>query len=148
MLSVLFTGNVNIWVSVLAEESWTVTEKVTGPDAVGVPVKAPPLARFSQLGRPVAVNVYPPVPPVAVKVVPLYRMPVVAGARGDVVTNANGTIVGTITGKIKLPDVMFPNESVTVTENATDVTPDGGVPVSTPAGLRPSQLGSPVALHS
>jgi hypothetical protein len=69
---------------------------------------------------------------------------VVAGGKGDVVIN----ISGEFTGSTKVPVARFPRESVTVTLNETDATPEGGVPVNRPLELSFSHLGSPVADHA
>ncbi len=51
-------------------------------------------------------------------------------------------------GKVNVLVAMLLDESVTVTGNVRDVVPIGGVPDSTPAVVRVSQDGNPVADHT
>jgi hypothetical protein len=65
----------------------------------------------------------------------------VAGGNGDVLL----IVSAEFTGSVKLPDAVALDESVTVTEKETDVTPAGGVPERKPAALSVSHVGNPVA---
>lgn len=64
-----FTGSVKLPVAMFAEESVTVTGKETDvAPGGGVPERTPAALNISQDGNPEADQVYPPVPPEAVKV--------------------------------------------------------------------------------
>jgi hypothetical protein len=65
----LFTGRVKAWLAEFDDVSVTVTVKVTGPGAGATPLRIPLGPSVSQDGSPVAVKVYVPEPPAAVKVV-------------------------------------------------------------------------------
>jgi hypothetical protein len=68
IVNVAFTGSVKLPVAVLEDESVTVTEKVAEVvPAGGVPVRNPAAVNINQDGNPVADHVYPPLPPLAVK---------------------------------------------------------------------------------
>jgi hypothetical protein len=54
IVSVASTGSVKSMLATLLDESLTIAVKVTGPAAVGVPLRAPAGLRLSQLGSPVA----------------------------------------------------------------------------------------------
>ena len=59
IVSAAFTGSVKAWLT----ELFRLTLKVTGPEVGGVPVSRPAEDRVSQAGRPVADQLYVPVPP-------------------------------------------------------------------------------------
>lgn len=141
MVRAASTGSVNIMLAVLLEESVTLAVKVTGLAAGGVPLRAPAALNVSQLGRPVADQIYPPVPPDAVNVLE-YSTPMVAGLSGEVLL-----IVRTLfTGSVNICIVVLDAESLTVTVNVTGPAL-GGVPLSPPLLARFSQEGRPVALN-
>ncbi len=68
IVSTAFTGRVKFPLTLSFEESVTVTlnETVVTPLG-GVPDRKPAAVKLSQEGRPVADQVYPPLPPEAVK---------------------------------------------------------------------------------
>lgn len=68
MVRAALTGRVKLPVAVSCDESVTVTEKVIEVAPVGgVPDKSPAALNVIQEGNPVADQVYPPVPPDAIK---------------------------------------------------------------------------------
>ena len=56
-------------------------------------------------------------------------------------------VIARVTGRLKDPGVELLVLSVTATENVASMAVTGGVPASTPAALRPSHAGKPVADH-
>ena len=90
--ALMLMGRFAIAVSCGMVESVTVTVTVVLPNDVGVPVTWPEVLIERPVGRPIALNVYGPVPPVAATVA-AYATPVVpAGSELVVITNC-GTIV-------------------------------------------------------
>jgi hypothetical protein len=68
IVSAEFTGSVKLPDAVALDESVTVTGKDTEVTPVGgVPERKPAALSDSQVGNPVAAQVYPPLPPEAVK---------------------------------------------------------------------------------
>ncbi len=68
MVSAEFTGSVKLPLAVWVDESVTVTVKEAAVAPLGgVPDKKPAADKFNQEGNPVADQVYPPLPPDAVK---------------------------------------------------------------------------------
>lgn len=65
----------------------------------------------------------------------------VAGGSGELVVTAS------VTGSVKVPEVVLLLLSVTCTVKLEVTAEDGGVPVNTPLGLNTSQVGCPVALQ-
>jgi hypothetical protein len=141
-----FTGNTNVVVIVVFAESVAVTLKTTGPVTGGVPVSKPPVLKDNQVGRPVAVQVYGPVPPVAANCSES-GMPTVADGSGDVVVMASGAMPEVeFTGNVKVSVTVLFAESVTVRLKVS-VPVTGGVPVRVPPVLRDNHVGSPVAVQ-
>jgi hypothetical protein len=65
----------------------------------------------------------------------------VAKGKGEVVVITGGAF----TGSVNIPLIVFSDESVTVAEKETEVTPVGGIPDRKPAAVSDSQVGKPVA---
>jgi hypothetical protein len=141
MVRTAFTGSVNISVRVLFRVSVTVTLKVIGVAALGVPVSTPTELSENPSGRPVADHVYMPEPPDAVNV-SMYGICTVAGGSGEVLAMVSVAS----TGKVNIMLALFCAVSVTVTLKVTGPAA-GGVPLSTPAVLRLNPVGRRVAVH-
>jgi hypothetical protein len=142
MVSADSTTNVKSLLLVLLELSATVSAKVYVPPLGGVELvlRVPLGSSESQAGRHVEDQMYPPVPPVAIKVYEAAK-PKVAGWRGDEVAIANMLF----TGRVNAWLAEFDDVSVTVTLKVTG--PDvGGTPLRMPFGPSVSQDGSPVAV--
>ena len=93
-----FTGSVKRVLAWLAAVSVTVTVKLTEPTVGGVPVNNPAALSVSHEGSPVAVQLYVPVPPVAMSCSE-YGVANVAAGRGDVVVIVSVVLAG-LTGRV------------------------------------------------
>ena len=136
------TTNVKSLLLVSLALSVTVSAKVYVPALGGVELvlRVPLGSRVSQPGRQVEDQVYPPVPPVAIKVYEA-ATPKVAGCRGDEVAIARRLF----TGRVNASLAEFEDVSVTVTVKVTGPGA-GGAPLRMPFGPSVSQDGSPVAV--
>ena len=136
-----FSGKVSAALRTAPLLSSTVTVNVALPALGGVPVKTPAGLRVSQPGRPVADQVYTPLPPVAASVKDK-STPAVAVGSGEVVVITKGGF------RDKVKAALWVALELSVTVTVKEALPAaGGVPVKTPAALRVSQLGKPVADH-
>ncbi len=120
----------------------TVTLTVLVPAAVGVPLITPAVLIVRPAGRPVAVQVYGDVPPLAASVA-LYDVPTAPGDNDAVVT-VTGARMTRESVLVPVSRVGFV-ESVAVTTTVL-VPPPVGVPLITPVDVfNVSPAGSPVA---
>ena len=139
MVNAAFTGRVNVSVRELFRVSVTVTRKVIGVAALGMPVSTPLELNANPCGRPVADHVYMPEPPEAVNV-SMYGICSVAGGSGEVLP----IVSAAFTGNVNIMLAVLLEESVTVALKVTGLA-IGAVPLSMPAVLKVNQVCRPVA---
>jgi hypothetical protein len=124
-------------------ESVTVMTTVLVPPAAGVPVICPAALIVRFAGKPVALNVYGAVPPLAVTDV-VYGAPATPlGSDVVLITKAAPMVRGKLAVLVKCVPVV---ESVTVMTTVL-LPAAAGVPVICPAALIVRFAGNPVALN-